>query len=84
VHNEHGWGPYDQCDMNKHPSWQDLLKQTRSNCYSCITGANVCSEPPTMLYHQYLEYLHPTHWEGNLLSMKVFLMTQVLLAAEYS
>jgi hypothetical protein len=30
-----------------------------------------------MQYHQYLEYLHPTVWEGNLLSMKAFLMTQV-------
>lgn len=74
VHNEHGWGPYDQCDMNKPHDW---LKRARSNCYSCISGANVCTNPPTMLYHQYLEYLHPERWEGNLLSMKVFLMTQV-------
>src|SRR5690348_4967978 len=50
VHNEHAWGPYDQCDMNKPHDW---LKRARSNCYSCISGANVCTNPPTMLYHQF-------------------------------
>lgn len=74
VYNEHGWGPWDQCDMNKPQDW---LKRTRSNCYSCLTGENVCTNPPTMLYHQYLEYLHPKLWEGNMLSVKAFLMTQV-------
>jgi hypothetical protein len=68
------WGQYDQCDMNKPHDW---LKRARSNCYSCLTGANVCTDPPIMQYHQYLEYLHPKVWEGNLLSMKAFLMTQV-------
>jgi len=75
VFNERRWGPYSQCNMNEPHDW---LKRARSNCYSCITGANVCSKPPVMLYHQYLEYLHPTNWEGNLLSIKAFLMTQVL------
>jgi hypothetical protein len=74
VRDEHRWGPHDQCDMNKPHDW---LKRSRSNCYSCMTGANVCTDPPTMLYHQYLEYLHPERWEGNMLSVKVFLMTQV-------
>lgn len=60
--------------MNKPHDW---LKRARSNCYSCITGANVCTNPPTMLYHQYLEYLHPERWEGNMLSVKAYLMTQV-------
>lgn len=77
MHNEHGWGPYDQCDMNKPQDW---LKRARSSCYSCITGANVCVSPPTMLFHQYLEYLHPERWEGNMLSVKSFLMTQVCAA----
>lgn len=78
VHNEHGWGPYDQCDMNKPQDW---LKRARSSCYSCITGDNVCVNPPTMLFHQYLEYLHPERWEGNMLSVKSFLMTQNLARA---
>jgi hypothetical protein len=74
VTNEVKWGQYEMCDMNKPHDW---LKRARSNCYSCITGANVCTDPPIMQYHQYLDYLHPTVWAGNLLSFKVFLMTQV-------
>jgi hypothetical protein len=42
-----------------------------------MTGANVCKEPPTVLYHQYLNRLHPKLWEGTLLTLKAFLMTQV-------
>jgi hypothetical protein len=74
VRDEHNWGPYKQCDMDK---FQDWLKRARSNCYSCTTGANVCKETPTVLYHQYLNRLHPKLWEGTMLSLKAFLMTQV-------
>jgi hypothetical protein len=71
VTNEVQWGQYDQCDMGILHDW---LKRARSNC---ITGANVCTDPPIIQYHQYLDYLHPKVWEGDLLSFKVFLMTQV-------
>lgn len=44
-------------------------------------GSNVCAAPPTLSYHMYIHELHPTHWEGNLLALKLFLMTQVRACA---
>ncbi|KAF8064648.1 hypothetical protein HT031_003449 [Scenedesmus sp. PABB004] len=76
VGDEHHWGPYDLCDMDVPGRW---LARARANCYSCMEpGLNVCAHPPTMLYHQYLERLHPTEWAANLLSIRAFLMTQDL------
>lgn len=72
--NEHSWGPYSLC-MEQTNEW---YTRSRSNCYSCLyPDVNVCRNPPTVYYHQYLESLHPERWEGNLLAMKAFLMTQV-------
>lgn len=75
VEDEEEWGPFDQCDTGMPHDW---LRRARSNCYSCLSGANVCTAPPTILYHQYLDHLHPDMWEGNLLNLKAFLMTQVV------
>lgn len=45
------------------------------NCLSCIDGADVCSRPPLLLFHQYLD---ATQWEAGLLSLKSYLLTQDL------
>lgn len=72
--NELAWGPYNLC-MEQTNDW---YQRSRSNCYSCLhPERNVCRDPPMISYHQYLESLHPQRWEGNLLAMKAFLLTQV-------
>jgi hypothetical protein len=53
------------------------LGRVGANCYRCTDGANVCRQRPRILYHQYLRTLHPQRWQGNLLSMQSYLMTQV-------
>jgi hypothetical protein len=53
------------------------LGRVGANCYRCTDGANVCSQRPRVVYHQYLRTLHPYRWRGNLLSMQAYLMTQV-------
>ena len=52
------------------------LSKAGTNCYSCLTGKDVCSDPPKVLYHQYLDHLHDKHWQGNLLAFKSYLLTQ--------
>jgi hypothetical protein len=39
-----------------------------------------CRQPRVLTYNQYLDVLHPVVPEANLLSFKVFLMTQVRAA----
>ena len=68
-----GWKPKETCDKAIPGK---LLFDLGTNCYSCLTGKNVCTDPPKILYHQYLDRVHPQNWEGNLLSMKAYLMTQ--------
>lgn len=73
-HEEHRWGRYNLC-MEQTNEWYE---RSKVNCYSCLNPElNVCQNPPMIYYHQYLEKLHPQHWEGNLLAMKAFLITQV-------
>lgn len=56
------------------------LSRAGTNCYSCLTGKDVCAEPPKVLYHQYLDHLNAKHWEGNLLAFKSYLLTQARIA----
>ena len=42
----------------------------------CCTTVNLCAAPPLLLVHQYLNRLDPLDWQGNLLSLQAYLMTQ--------
>lgn len=42
-----------------------------------MSAANLCERPPRLLIHQYLNHLDPYDWQGNLLSLKAYLLTQV-------
>lgn len=56
---------------------QAWLQAASSSCYSCLDGSNICSNPPFVLYHMFLDQLHPQLWAGNLASLQLYLMTQV-------
>ena len=68
-----GWEPEETCSIAVPGK---LLSDLGTNCYSCMTGKNVCTDPPKIMYHQYLDQVDPKHWEGNLLSMKAYMLTQ--------
>jgi hypothetical protein len=78
VRHEKRWGQHRMCNT---PAFDAALTAAHAHCVSCLTGANVCnpssSAAPAILYHQFLDTLHPTLPQGNLLSIKAYLMTQV-------
>ena len=41
-----------------------------------MSPSNLCVEPPQLLLHQYLNRLDPVEPEGNLVSLKAYLLTQ--------
>ena len=45
-------------------------------CRDCVSPRNLCAEPPQLLLHQYLNRLDPVEPEGNLVSLKAYLLTQ--------
>ena len=46
-------------------------------CRDCLSQENLCINPPQLLLHQYLHSLDPIEPEGNLVSLKAYLLTQV-------
>jgi hypothetical protein len=65
---ELSWGKQRLCDT------RELLKQLEAAdraCNSCLDGADICAQPPRVLFHTYLEGLHPDNWQANLLSIQV-------------
>ncbi len=47
-----------------------------ARCRDCVSADNLCAQPPQLLIHQYLNHLDPENWQGNLLSLKAYLLTQ--------
>lgn len=65
------WQKLGLCTEPESMHWFDVAKR---NCISCQTGRNVCKKPPKLLFHQYLDALHPTLWRANLLSAQSVLV----------
>lgn len=65
------WQNLGLCTTPDTMHWLDVAAR---NCISCQTGRNVCKKPPMLLFHQYLDALHPTLWRANLLSLQSVLV----------
>jgi hypothetical protein len=72
-------------DIPEQGDWQGLGLCTTSQtmeqlqladrlCKSCFDGKDVCKEPPTLIFHQFLDALHEHNWKANLLSMQSVLV----------
>jgi hypothetical protein len=75
VRNEVQWGKHKLCHDEHTVKW---LSYIEANCHSCVDGANICSAPPQLLFHMSLQTLSKASWQGNLLAIQAFLMTQDL------
>ena len=65
----------DLCTIPEGYKW---ARRASARCRDCLSEANLCEAPPRLLIHQYLNHLDKDDWRGNLLSLKAYLMTQVL------
>ena len=75
MRDEVRWGKHTLCHDEETVKW---LSYIEANCHSCSDGRNFCSDPPQLLFHMSLEFLHKSSWQGNLLAIQAFLMTQDL------
>ncbi len=65
------WQKQGLCTTNTTMHWLDVAARS---CISCQTGRNVCKKPPMLLFHQFLDTVHPTLWHANLLSAQSVLV----------
>ena len=64
------------CNIPEGARWAD---KAAARCHSCLpeeAHSNLCQDAPELLIHQYLNRLDPDNPQGNLLSLKAYLMTQ--------
>ena len=71
IPNQNNWQNLSLCTSQETMRWLEVAAR---NCISCQTGRNVCERPPLLLFHQYLDALHPKLWRANLLSMQSVLV----------
>lgn len=71
------WQKQGLCTTETTMHWLDVAAR---NCISCQTGRNVCKKPPVLLFHQFLDSLHPTLWRANLLSAQSVLVRVLKLS----
>eukprot|EP00877_Chromochloris_zofingiensis_P011227 jgi/Chrzof1/6358/Cz18g05170.t1 len=55
------WGPYKLCDLDTAGEW---FRRAKGYCYSCITGKNICQDPPKIIYHQYRQGDKELHYSA--------------------
>lgn len=65
------WQKMGLCTTELTMKWLEVAAR---NCISCQTGRDVCKKPPILIFHQYLDKLHPTLWRANLLSVQSVLV----------
>ncbi len=70
------WGGLRLCDTRELTKW---LNVAASGCNSCIDGEETCAQPPRILYHTFIDSLHPEFWQADLLGIQAYLLTQNLL-----
>lgn len=78
ISNIHGCMPIrtNLCNIPEGARWAD---KAAARCHSCLpeeAHSNLCQAAPELLIHQYLNRLDPDNPQGNLLSLKAYLMTQ--------
>lgn len=64
------------CNIPEGATWAG---KAAARCHSCLADEahiNLCQGAPELLIHQYLNRLDPDNPQGNLLSLKAYLMTQ--------
>lgn len=77
VGEEFDWGQgHGLCVRN---TTHEYFALAAANCQSCYDGADVCGRPTMLILHQYLNGLHKTNWQANLLSFKSFLVRGVVV-----
>ena len=59
------------------------MKRASTMCHDCVTSRNICEHPPKLIVHMYLSYLDHNNWQGNLVPIKAYLLTQDLSKTQF-